>query len=206
MLNKPSKLACLTYLSLLESIFIHYNIFWLSLAFDIGFFFTNFSTCFFTCVLPFCFIMGFVPNLECWRIMLETCLFSKSYWRNSPPLLTCCYNSFSSTGLDTITSCGCSLTKGCYNSSSSTCLDEGTNCGCSSTTSWGLISISSSEYEIKIKCGVDSTIKVVFHLKKFNTTSNSSSKSLFLCSYSNNLGLFYCRCAWSKRFYINRSN
>jgi hypothetical protein len=58
--NKLSKLTCLAHLNLLESIFIHYNIFWLFFSLDIGSFLTSLSTYFSKCALPFCFIMVLV--------------------------------------------------------------------------------------------------------------------------------------------------
>ncbi len=64
MLNMTSKLAYLAHLNLLESIFIHYNIFWISFALDIVFFLTSFSTCSSTCPLPFHFIMALVFYLK----------------------------------------------------------------------------------------------------------------------------------------------
>ncbi len=85
MLNMLSKLVCLTHLSLLESIFIHHNILWFSFTLNTSFLKSSFSTFSFTSVLPFHFIMVLVSNLERWRIMLETSLFSKSSWRNSSP-------------------------------------------------------------------------------------------------------------------------
>jgi hypothetical protein len=127
-LNKLSKSVPLTHLSSLESIFIHCGIFWLSFALDIRFFLIGFLTYSSTCALPFHFIIIFVPNLGHWRIMLKIGPFSKSYWKNTSPLLTSCYFS-------------------------STCLDLGTSYGCSWTTCWGPTSISSSKFVITIICG-----------------------------------------------------
>ncbi len=114
--------------------------------------------------------------------MLEIGFSSKSYWKNSSPLLTSCCNSFSSIDLDTRTSCDCPSTKGCYNSSSS------------------------SFYEITITCGASFVVEVVVLLKKFNVASNSSSNSLLLCSCSKTLLFCCCRCVWNKWFYINCSS
>jgi hypothetical protein len=124
-LSKPSKLTCLTHLNSLESIFIHYNIFWFSFALNIVFFLTSFSTYSSTSALPFHFIMILVFDLECWRIMLKIDSSSKSYWKIFFPLLISCYDSFSSIALDVET---------CF--------------VCSSTTNWDIISTSSSEFEI----------------------------------------------------------
>jgi hypothetical protein len=52
-LNKPYKSPCLAHLSSFESIFIHYNIFWVSFTLDIVFFLTCFSTYFSIGTLPF---------------------------------------------------------------------------------------------------------------------------------------------------------
>ncbi len=172
---------------MLKSIFIHYNNFWLSFALDISFFLIGLLTCSSTWTLPFCFIIVLVPNFGRLGIMLELGPFSKSSWRNASPLFTCCYSSFSSTSLGIGTSCGCSSTTGCYNSPSSTSLDVGIDCEISSTTGLGLISISSSEFEITMTCGINFVIDVVVLLGKFCFISNSSSNSLLLCSCSKNL-------------------
>jgi len=107
-LNRLSKPSCLAHLSLLESIFIHCNIFWFSFTLDIGFFLTSFSTCSSTSTLPFHFIIILVPNLGRWGIMLEIGPSLKNYWRNSFPLLIGCYSFFSSTCLHVGISYSCS--------------------------------------------------------------------------------------------------
>ncbi len=152
--NMLSKSSCQAHLSSLESIFIHCNILWLSFTLDIGFF----LTCFSTCVLPFCFIIILVLDLGHWRIMLEIGPSSKSYWRNASPLLIGWCNFFSSTSFGIRTSCGCSSTIGCYNSPSSTSLDTWTDCEIPSTTGWGIISISSSESKITMTYGTNFAI------------------------------------------------
>jgi hypothetical protein len=103
-LNMLSKPAHLTHLSLLESTFIHSSPLWFSFTSDISFFLTSFSTCYF--ISFFHFIIILVPNLGLWGIMLEIGPSSKSYWRNTSSLLTGCYNYFSSTCLNSKTSCG----------------------------------------------------------------------------------------------------
>ncbi len=63
-LNKLCKLARLAHLSLLESIFIHCNIFWPSFVLEISLFLIGFSTCSSINALPFCFIMVIIYNLK----------------------------------------------------------------------------------------------------------------------------------------------
>jgi hypothetical protein len=136
--NRLSKSARVAHLRLLESIFINYNICWLSFALDTGFFLTRFSTCS-TSILPFYFIIVLGLDLRHWRIMLEIGP-SKSSWRNASPLLIGCCSFFSSTSI-----CGCPSTTGCYNSPSSIGLHARIDCEISSITGWGLISTSSSK-------------------------------------------------------------
>jgi hypothetical protein len=69
-LNMPSKPARLAHLSSLESLFIHYNIFWLSFTLNIVFFIIGFLTCSSTCALPIRFIIALVLNLRHWGITL----------------------------------------------------------------------------------------------------------------------------------------
>jgi hypothetical protein len=107
-LNKLSKPTCLAYLSSLESIFIHCNIFWLSFTLDIGFFLTSLLTCYSTCILLFRFIIVLVLNLGCWGIMFEIGPSLKSYGRNTSSLLIGFYSFFSSPGFDVRVGCGCS--------------------------------------------------------------------------------------------------
>jgi hypothetical protein len=64
-LNKLSKLARLAHLSLLESIFIHCSIFWLSFALNIGFFLIILSTYSSIGALPSHFIIVLAPDLGC---------------------------------------------------------------------------------------------------------------------------------------------
>ncbi len=111
---------------------------------------------------------GFVYDFGCWGIMLETSLFSKSSWRNSFPLLKGCCSFFFSIGLDVRTSCGCSLTIGCYNSPYSIGLNVEIdyNVERSLMKSWGVISTSSSEFEIIITCGASFVIEVKVFLHK----------------------------------------
>jgi len=134
--------------------------------------------------------------------MLETSPSFKSSWINSFPLFKSCYSSFSSACFDSWTNCGCSSTTSCYNSSFSTSLNTRTSCGCSSTTcccnspssmgldaetvcncssiaSWGLISTSSSKYEITITYGTSFVIEVMILLRKFSVVFNSSSTPYF---------------------------
>ncbi len=145
---------------MLEAIFIHCNIFWLSFALDTEFFLTSFSTCFFKCTLPFHFIIVLVLDLGHWGIMLKISPFSKSFWKNTFPLFTSC------------------------NLLSSTIFDVRTSCGCSWTIGWGPTSTSSFEFEITIICGTSFDVEVMVVLGKFNVASNSSSNSLFLYSCS----------------------
>ncbi len=116
--------------------------------------------------------------------MLEIGSSSNSSRRNASPRLTSWCNYFSSTSFGIGTNYGCSSTIGCYNSPSSTSLDTWTNCEISSTIGWGLISTSSFEYEITMTYGTSFAIDIMVLLKKFNVVFNSSSNSLLLCSCS----------------------
>ncbi len=80
---------------------------------------------------------------------------SKSSWKNSSPLITCCYNSIYSIGLDVET---------CF--VYSTTIDY------------------TFEFEITLICGDGVIIEVIVFLKKLRDAFNSSLNSLLLCSCS----------------------